>query len=157
MKKSIMTLVLLFIAHLSAFAADKPKNTDEQILPTGIEAFFVFPNSDEIFLGGDIKINKLLTAESISSRVQFAKNVKVRPIQWDTLKYTTQEFSMRFLNQYTGDITVLESKSGKITEEMKNTIKENGSTTFYVSPIIVLGQYDGIKRQLPPIEVRPKK
>ncbi|MCQ2190912.1 MAG: hypothetical protein MJY63_04685 [Paludibacteraceae bacterium] len=157
MKKTIMTLVLLFIAHISAFAADKPKKADEQILPTGIEAFFVFPNSDEIFLGGDIKINKLLTAESISSRVQFAKNVKVRPIQWDTLKYTTQEFSMRFLNQYTGDVTVLESKSGKITEEMKNTIKENGSTTFYVSPIIVLGQYDGVKRTLPPIEVRPKK
>lgn len=156
MEKLIKILVffLLTQTHMSVFAANQAQaekvDTIALLKHAGIEAFFSFPSSDEIFLGGKIKKEKLLTADSISARVQFPTDY--RPLE---LKYYTQQFQMVFFNPKTGETIELVSNSGKITNEMKAQIKKNGSRRFYVNSIVVLGQ-DGYKRKLPIIEVIPK-
>ena len=120
--------------------------------PNGIEAFLVFPSDSSRGPIVKEKKEKILSAQSISSRLTFSsKKRKVTPM--DTLKYVTLSFKMSFYNPQTDKPVVLYSDSEEITEQMKEEIKKsNNETIIYVYKTKVLGA-DGLKRILPPIEI----
>ncbi len=122
------------------------------------EACIVFSADNDTFSGGEIKKEKLLSAKSISYRVRYETKERgtYRTIQKrydNAIKYTHLGFDMLFVNQETGEPIKLHSDSEKITEEMKKQIeKTKTNKNCYVTNIYVLG-VDGIRYQLPVIQV----
>lgn len=134
--------------------ANKVYDLVDEIRPKSIEAFIAFPSDSSIFTGGEITKEKLLSAKSISCRYTYV-NEKRNP-KYDSFKFVSKGFDMLFCDPQTGSVITLHSDSEKITEEMKKQIeKTNKNKTFYVTKIYFVGQ-DGIRRQLPPIQVTVK-